>query len=263
MTRLVPSLSDHPHHDHQDPPDHHYNTVWNYWRLLITIQTQGDIISFVISGSVENSLFQAPISLLRDLILGDVIPCCGPRLVDLVLIYFTWWDVITRYNELRTVNNKACVSRPELIVRTATTEDVAIAVNFARRNGLQFSVRSGGHSYTCTNIRDGGLHIDLRRLRKVELVETSESGSGYAALLGTGNTWGEVLRVLPVERWSMSHGQCPSVGVGGFLLGGGVNWLGTYNKYGYGWVNSLSTSMCTGFHTIKHILSTLSWVAVS
>ena len=64
-------------------------------------------------------------------------------------------------------------------MRPATTEDVAIAVNFARRNGLkvcgifcnffiiicdsQFSVRSGGHSYTCTNIRDGGLHIDLRR----------------------------------------------------------------------------------------------------
>ena len=32
----------------------------------------------------------------------------------------------------------------------------------------------------------------------------------------------------------MVHGQCLSVGVGGFLLGGGVNWLGTYNKFGYG-----------------------------
>ena len=105
---------------------------------------------------------QAPLSLLHDLIIGEVIPCCGPR-----------------YDELRSVNNRACVSRPEVIVRPATTEDVAIAVNFARRNGLkvdvywnflnifslsiQFSVRSGGHSYTCTNIRDGGLHVDLRR----------------------------------------------------------------------------------------------------
>ena len=65
---------------------------------------------------------QAPMSLLRDLILGEVIPCCGPR-----------------YDELRSVNNRACVSRPEVIVRPATTEDVAIAVNFARRNGLQVS----------------------------------------------------------------------------------------------------------------------------
>ena len=31
-------------------------------------------------------------------------------------------------------------------------------------------------------------------------------------------------------RYSYPHGQCRSVGVGGYLLGGGVNWLGTYNK---------------------------------
>ena len=55
------------------------------------------------------------------------------------------------------------MARPAVIVRAATTEDVAVAVNFARRNQLQFSVRSGGHSYTCTSLRDGGLHIDLRR----------------------------------------------------------------------------------------------------
>ena len=40
--------------------------------------------------------------------------------------------------------------------------------------------------------------------------------------------------VTLIARWSYPHGQCPGVGVGGYLLGGGVNWLGTYNKYGYG-----------------------------
>ena len=53
--------------------------------------------------------------------------------------------------------------QPSIIVVPVTTEDVAIAVNFAQRNGLQVSVRSGGHGYTCTNIRDRGLHLDLRR----------------------------------------------------------------------------------------------------
>ena len=53
--------------------------------------------------------------------------------------------------------------QPSIIVVPATTEDVAIAVNFAQRNGLLVSVRSGGHGYTCTNIRDRGLHLDLRR----------------------------------------------------------------------------------------------------
>ena len=40
--------------------------------------------------------------------------------------------------------------------------------------------------------------------------------------------------LLISARFSYPHGQCPGVGVGGFLLGGGVNWLGTFNKYGYG-----------------------------
>ena len=92
------------------------------------------------------NILKAPVSLLHSLVVGEVVPCCGPR-----------------YEALRTVNNKACISRPNIIVVAATTEDVAIAVNFARRNGLEVSVRSGGHGYTCTNIRDGGLHIDLRR----------------------------------------------------------------------------------------------------
>ena len=43
-----------------------------------------------------------------------------------------------------------------------------------------------------------------------------------------------MLRKLPSSEYSYPHGQCRSVGVAGYLLGGGVNWLGTYNKYGYG-----------------------------
>ena len=43
-----------------------------------------------------------------------------------------------------------------------------------------------------------------------------------------------MLRQIPASEYSYPHGQCRSVGVAGYLLGGGVNWLGTYNKYGYG-----------------------------
>ena len=39
---------------------------------------------------------------------------------------------------------------------------------------------------------------------------------------------------IPTHQYNYPHGQCRSVGVGGYLLGGGVNWLGTYNKLGYG-----------------------------
>ena len=49
-----------------------------------------------------------------------------------------------------------------------------------------------------------------------------------------------MLRSIPPTSYSYPHGQCRSVGVAGYLLGGGVNWLGTYNKYGYGAENVLA-----------------------
>ena len=38
------------------------------------------------------------------------------------------------------------------------------------------SVRSGGHSYTCQSIKEGGIHFDLRRLDKVEIVGEGQVG---------------------------------------------------------------------------------------
>ena len=88
---------------------------------------------------------KAPISQLHRFVVGDVLPCCGES-----------------YQKLRLVNNRACINKPAVIVRPATNEDVSIVVKFARRNGYQISVRSGGHGYICNNIRDGGIHIDMR-----------------------------------------------------------------------------------------------------
>merc|ERR1711915_1075453 len=71
-------------------------------------------------------------------------------------------------------------------------------------------------------------------MNRVTLQKSEKSPTGLAAVLGAGATWGKVQRVISPNVYSYPHGQCRSVGVGGYLLGGGVNWLGTYNKYGYG-----------------------------
>merc|ERR1719516_518125 len=81
--------------------------------------------------------------------------------------------------------------------------------------------------------------MDMRSFNKMEMIDTSLSPTGKALKLGPGRLWGDVLEYAPPEKYSYPHGQCRSVGVGGFLLGGGVNWMGTYNKYGYGAENIL------------------------
>ena len=141
------------------------------------------------------------------------------------------WD--SGYEAARAIHNNACCQRPILIVQPWGDKDVSRVVQFTVRHKLELSVRSGGHSYTCTSLKDGGVHLDLRSLNKVQLVKTRRSRTGIAAVLGPGNTWGRVLSVIPPEKYTMVHGQCLTVGVGGYLLGGGTNALGASAKYGF------------------------------
>jgi len=138
------------------------------------------------------------------------------------------------FEERRKVMNAACTAQPAVIVVPNFDQDLSTIVKAVKNNRMEMSIRSGGHSYTCTNIKEGGVHIDMRKFNKLEMEETSLSPTGKALKLGPGRLWGDVLEFAPPTRYSYPHGQCRSVGVGGYLLGGGVNWLGTYNKYGYG-----------------------------
>ncbi len=79
------------------------------------------------------------------------------------------------YEKYRKVQNGACnrVLFPLIIIRPASTYDVAVGIKVAKSHYIDVSVRSGGHGYTCNNIKNGSLHFDMRRLNKVELVRES------------------------------------------------------------------------------------------
>ena len=65
-------------------------------------------------------------------------------------------------------------------------------------------MRSGGHSYTCTSLKEGSLHIDLREMDEVTLTRTNKSSTGLAAVLGPGQRWGRVQEILPFERYMVA-----------------------------------------------------------
>ena len=66
----------------------------------------------------------------------------------------------------------------------------------------------------------------MRRMNRIALAGPD------LAILGPGGTWTDVLAKLPPSEFTMIHGQCTSVGVGGYILGGGVNVVGTSERYG-------------------------------
>jgi FAD binding domain len=56
---------------------------------------------------------------------------------------------------------------PVLVLQPTSAVDVAAAVGFARDHGLSLSIKGGGHNMAGTSIVEGGLTLDMSRIREV------------------------------------------------------------------------------------------------
>ncbi|REE98794.1 FAD-binding oxidoreductase [Thermomonospora umbrina] len=107
--------------------------------------------------------------------------------------------------------------RPAGIAYCAEPEDVRECVGFARRRGLPVAVRSGGHGYAGWSTGTG-LVIDVSPMNVVK----SDAGR---ATVGAGARLIEVYEGLTDEGVSIPAGTCPTVGIAGLALGGGIGVL--------------------------------------
>ena len=73
------------------------------------------------------------------------------------------------YDEARTVAAGGVDRRPAVIVRVADAADVQHVVGLARETGMELAVRSGGHSGLGHGVTDGGIVIDLRDMKGIEI----------------------------------------------------------------------------------------------
>ncbi|MFB0712448.1 FAD-binding oxidoreductase [Buttiauxella noackiae] len=106
---------------------------------------------------------------------------------------------------------------PFLIVTAHTTADVAKAVDFAKCHGLAISARGSGHSYSAVFLCDGGLLLDLSQLNDITVER-----SAHRLSVGAGARSGPIAAVLAQEGLAFPVGHDTQVGIGGFLLGGGL-----------------------------------------
>lgn len=110
---------------------------------------------------------------------------------------------------------------PALVVRPEVTDDVALAVNFAKNNSLTLSVRGGGHHGAGFGTNDGGMVIDLSLMNAVDVYDTAQN---FVRIAG-GAKWGDIANTLHEYNLAISSGDTKSVGVGGLTLSGGIGWM--------------------------------------
>ncbi|HWD06677.1 MAG TPA: FAD-dependent oxidoreductase [Amycolatopsis sp.] len=111
---------------------------------------------------------------------------------------------------------------PAAVVKVAKPEDVQACFEAAALR-LPIAARSGGHSYAGYSTPDGGLIVDVGRLAQVQV-------QGEQVTIGAGARLGDVYSALAKAGRCLPAGSCPTVGIAGLTLGGGIGVVA--RKYG-------------------------------
>lgn len=106
--------------------------------------------------------------------------------------------------------------RPAGIALCASTGDVAQAIQWCRQYNVPFVARSGGHSYAGFSMTSG-LTIDVSMMN----APYYDPRTGIVRI-GAGARNQILYAALRKANIAITHGRCPTVGVAGFVLGGGI-----------------------------------------
>ncbi len=140
------------------------------------------------------------------------------------------------YESARKVYNGMIDKRPLLIARCVDVADVMAALAFGRENTLLIAIRGGGHNGAGLGTCDGGLVIDLSRMKGIRVDPEAKT-----VRVEAGCVWGDVDHATHAFGMATPSGFISSTGVAGLTLGGGIGYL--TRRYGLTIDNLLSVDM--------------------
>ena len=150
------------------------------------------------------------------------------------------------YDEARAVFVGGIDRHPAVIVRPAGPADVTRAIDLARETGTELAVRSGGHANGGLGVCEGGIVIDLRDMRAIDIDVDART-----AWAETGLTAGEYSVAAGAHGLATGFGDTGSVGIGGITLGGGVGYL--VRKHGLTVDDLLAADIVTADGTVHRV----------
>lgn len=142
------------------------------------------------------------------------------------------------YDAARIVWNAMIDRRPAVVARCSGPRDVIRAIRFAREQDLVIAVRSGGHSVGGFSTCDGGIVIDLSRMRGVRV-----DPDRRIARVNGGSLLSELDQEAQVHGLACPVGVVGHTGVAGLTLGGGMGRL--QRHWGFSIDNMLAVDLVT------------------
>ncbi|SDD98053.1 FAD/FMN-containing dehydrogenase [Actinokineospora iranica] len=132
---------------------------------------------------------------------------------------------------------------PAAVAACGTVEHVQACVEVARAAHLPIAARGGGHSYAGYSAPDGGVVVDLRGMSAVEVRPDG------TAVVGAGARLIDVYAALAAAGRCLPAGTCPTVGIAGLTLGGGIGVL--TRKFGLTCDRLLSAQVVTADGVVR------------
>lgn len=142
------------------------------------------------------------------------------------------------YDDARSIWNAMIDRRPALIARCLGVADVMACVNFAREHGLILSIKGGGHNISGLAVSEGGLMLDMARMRGVWVDPIMRVARAQAGCL-----LGDVDCETQLHGLAAILGFISNTGIAGLTLGGGFGYL--TRRFGWTSDNLLSMEVVT------------------
>lgn len=130
----------------------------------------------------------------------------------------------------------------------AIIQDVQETVTTCKSAGVRMTAKSGGHGASGYSLNDGGVVLDLKQLDWILLDRETER-----LRVGVGQRFRRVYDYLEASGTGLVPvgGGCPTVGLGGFLLGGGYSFLS--RSFGMGADNVVSFKVVTADGVLREV----------
>jgi hypothetical protein len=148
------------------------------------------------------------------------------------------------YDSARQAWNLHTDQRPACICVATRVEHVQAAVRYARAHGLRLAAQTTGHlSQTLPS-------LERTLLLRLELhnADVEVDPVARVARIKAGARWGDVVDAVAPHGLAVMHGSSPSVGVIGYLLGGGLSFYGRRHGLAVNHVRAFEVVTPDGVH---------------